>query len=279
MKRQSILLWVVAFLVTVLAAVYQRVTGPTYPLRGTVVLAGREVSFKLNRSEEQQSAVVKIATGDSSIRGWIEWKRYKTENPWTRSAMTYRDRFLTGELPMQPPAGKLLYRVTLEANGETVPIPTGGPAMIRFKGTVPPLVLWPHVLVMFLAILFSTRAGLEFFNSSPKLKTLTFLTVILVFVGGLVFGPIVQKYAFDSYWTGWPFGGDLTDNKTALALLGWVCALVALYRSKRPQAWALGAAIFLLLVYLIPHSLLGSELDYDKVDRLRNVKQELPAAR
>lgn len=279
MKRQSILLWVVAFLVTVLAAVYQRVTGPTYPLRGTVVLAGREVSFKLNRSEEQQSALVKIATGDSSIRGWIEWKRYKTDNPWTRSAMTYRDRFLVGELPMQPPAGKLLYRVTLEANGETVPIPTGGPAMIRFKGTVPPLVLWPHVLVMILAMLFSTRAGLEFFNSSPKLKTLTFLTVILVFVGGLVFGPIVQKYAFDSYWTGWPFGGDLTDNKTALALLGWVCALVALYRSKRPQAWALGAAIFLLLVYLIPHSLLGSELDYDKVDRLRNVKQELPAAR
>jgi hypothetical protein len=89
----------------------------------------------------------------------------------------------------------------------------------------------------------------------------------------------VQKYAFNSYWTGWPFGGDLTDNKTALAFLGWVCALVALYRSKRPRAWALGAAIFLLLVYLIPHSLLGSEIDYDKMDRSKNAKQEVPAAR
>jgi hypothetical protein len=80
----------------------------------------------------------------------------------------------------------------------------------------------------------------------------------LLILGGLVFGPIMQKYAFDAYWTGWPFGGDLTDNKTAVAALAWLCAALALSRSKRPVVWALAAAIIVLVVFLIPHSLLGS---------------------
>jgi hypothetical protein len=82
----------------------------------------------------------------------------------------------------------------------------------------------------------------------------------------LILGPIVQKYAFDAYWTGWPFGYDLTDNKTLIAFIAWIAAAVAIPRVRNPRWWLLGAAAVVLVVFMIPHSVLGSELDYRALD-------------
>ena len=166
-------------------------------------------------------------------------------------------------MPRQPPAGKLDYRVILKANSESLVLPEKEPAVIRFKGDVPNLILYPHILAMFLAMFLSTRTGLEIFSPSPRLKALTYWTLGFLIVGGMILGPIMQKYAFGAYWTGWPFGSDLTDNKTFVAVLGWVVAAIALYRAKRPEIWAAIAAVVLLAVYMIPHSVLGSELNYN----------------
>ncbi len=89
----------------------------------------------------------------------------------------------------------------------------------------------------------------------------------LLFVGGLVMGPVVQKYAFDAYWTGWPFGTDLTDNKTIVAFLGWLGAALMIPKSTKPHFLVIAAAVILLIIFLIPHSLLGSELDYSKLPK------------
>ena len=86
-------------------------------------------------------------------------------------------------------------------------------------------------------------------------------------MGGMIFGPIVQYYAFGSFWTGVPFGWDLTDNKTLIAMIGWVTAFITTRRSKRAPGWVLGASILMLVTFLIPHSLLGSQLDYAKLSK------------
>ena len=117
---------------------------------------------------------------------------------------------------------------------------------------------------MFLGMLLSTRAGFEVFNEGKDLRTLVYRTLTLLFVGGLVLGPLVQKFAFGMYWTGWPFGGDLTDNKTAIAVISWLLAAIMLKRSEHPARWAAFAAIITIVVFMIPHSVLGSEIDYSK---------------
>ena len=113
-------------------------------------------------------------------------------------------------------------------------------------------------------VLFSTRAGLECLLPQPQLKNYIYWTIALLSIGGLILGPIVQNYSFGQYWTGWPFGKDLTDNKTALIVLMWVVAAIALRRFKNPKRWTIAAAVITMVVYLIPHSVLGSELDYSK---------------
>ena len=58
---------------------------------------------------------VKIKTGDKKISGILEWKRYKTSDDWQSVEMKNENGFLTGNLPHQPPAGKLMYKVILSS--------------------------------------------------------------------------------------------------------------------------------------------------------------------
>ncbi len=261
-------LWLIAFIVTVAVAYYQRVTGPTYSLTGKTQLSGKEIQYKLLRSHGGESnAPVVIQTADSMVVGYLEWKRFKSRDPWSKVEMRYADGALTSELPHQPPAGKLQYRLTLLRGNEAAIIPAEEPVVIRFKGEVPLIVLVPHILAMFGSMLLAARAGLEYFNQQSNLKRITYWTMVLLFIGGFILGPLVQKYAFDAWWTGWPYGYDLTDNKTAIAFLAWIGVAFALKKSKKPKVWALVAAIVMFIVFLIPHSLLGSEIDYNAVDR------------
>ncbi len=265
--RKTFLFWLLAFIITAAGAYYQRITGPTYPASGKFFLSGKEINYKLERSHiSPENCLVEIKA-DPSVKGFLEWKRYKTNDKLISIPMTYSNGTLSAELPKQPPAGKLFYQVVLKSANDEITIP---PVVIRFKGDVPLFILIPHVLAMFAAMLLSTRAGLEFFNKQPNFKKHTYWTVGILFIGGLILGPIVQLYAFGAFWTGVPFGFDLTDNKTLIAFIGWIAALIAIYKSKKPKIWVLGAAILLLVVYLIPHSVLGSELDYNKTDQLKD---------
>jgi hypothetical protein len=97
------------------------------------------------------------------------------------------------------------------------------------------------------------------------------VALIGITIGGLVLGPIVQKHAFGAYWTGWPFGEDLTDNKTLAMWVAWVVAVAVLGRRREPgdrvaRSAVVGACLVMIAVYLVPHSLRGSQLDYGKVE-------------
>lgn len=262
MMRPAIL-WAVAVALTVSVAVYQRVTGPTYPVSGVRYVEGEKVSYRFHRAHPGETDhEVRIPVSSRITEAWLEWRRFGTADEWVRVPMAARDSFLTALLPHQPPAGKLEYRVQARGAGQLFSLPEGDPVVIRFRGDVPSYVMIPHVLMMFLSMLLSTRAGLEVFAPAPKLRGLVLGTLATLFIGGLILGPIVQKFAFDAYWTGWPFGRDLTDNKTAAAFLIWAVAAFGILGSRKKTSWALFAAIAMMIVYLIPHSLLGSELDY-----------------
>jgi hypothetical protein len=266
--NRSLLFWIIAIIITVLSAYYQRITGPTYPLVGKILINKQQIDYHLYTSHNStEDCVIKIDTKDTSISGFLEWKRFKTNDEFTKVAMTNNDGALSASLPKQPPAGKLQYRIILQKDSESFEIPTMQKfVVIRFKGEVPLFILIPHIIAMFVAMLISTRTGLEVFNKKPRLKIYTMWTITFLIIGGMILGPITQYYAFGEFWTGIPFGIDLTDNKTLIALIGWIIAAFMLKKSQNPKWWIVGASVLLFIVFLIPHSVLGSELDYNKID-------------
>jgi hypothetical protein len=273
--KKSILLWLIAFILTVFTAIYQRMTGPTYPISGEAVIGSEVIKYKLDRTHGGDgNHPVEVKIEDENITGQLVWKRYKTNDEWTYGDMQRENGKLAAYLPHQPPAGKLLYHVILQKDEQNIIIPSKGEVVIRFKADVPIYFLIPHVIFIFGAMLLSSRTGLEFFNEGKKFKQLTILTFIFVIIGGFVFGPIVQKYAFDAFWTGFPFGHDLTDNKILVGFIGWLLALIALYKFKNPRRWIVFASILMFVIFLIPHSLLGSELDYSELDKQTNINTQ-----
>jgi hypothetical protein len=269
---KKFLLWFLAFVITAGSAVYQRMTGPTYELSGMVELDGREIKYDLPRTHEiGDDCLIRIETDLDSVTGVLLYKRHNTADRWAPVPMAKAEGALSGILPTQPAAGKLDYTITLTGTSGSVTIPQAEAVVIRFKGAVPLWVLLPHVLIMFLAMLFSTRAGIEALLPKGKPRKLVIWTTGLVIAGGMILGPLVQKFAFGEYWTGFPFGTDLTDNKTLIALIAWVIALIAGRKGKSARGWIIAASIIMLAVYLVPHSLLGSELDYSQMETPRTV--------
>jgi hypothetical protein len=257
------LLWILAFLIAAGTMVYQRLTGPTYPKRGQAVIGGQTINFRLPRSSENlKDCEIVLAIPGADIGGYIEFRRFKTEDPWSKFPLIRRDDSLLGFLPKQPLAGKLAYRIVVLEGEKEVPLNGAEPVVIRFRGAVPAWVLIPHVFTMLLAMLLAARAGLAALDKKSKPIAYAKWAAIFLFLSGFILGPLMQYYGFGKLWTGFPFGHDLTDNKTLVALLGWIIALWAGRKGKEARAWVLAASILSLAVFLIPHSLLGSELDY-----------------
>jgi hypothetical protein len=265
------LLWILAFLLTAFVLLYQRVTGPTYPKRVKMELAGETVSAELLRTHViTADCPVRLSVPSQDTVGYVRYKRFPTGDSWTRLDMRREGSDLLAQLPKQPMAGKLAYQVVLSSQGQETILPSDEPVVMRYKGEVPGPVLILHILVIFGALFFSFRAGFEAIRKDGNVRKLAIITAVFLFVGGIILGPLMQKYAFDAWWTGFPVGKDLTDTKTLFALLGWIIALIA-GRSGRPaRGWYLAAFALTLIVFLIPHSVLGSELDYSTLDQAIN---------
>ncbi len=266
MRTRRWLMWTIALLITLVSAVYQRMTGPTYPVRGKVTVGSEELRFRLLRSHENPGdAEIEVSAPDRQMTGTYEYRRHPSNDTWTRKPLERNGDLLIARLPGQSAAGKMAYRIYLGKPGVDPVALTPAPLILRFKDYVPRLtVLYPHILLMFVGMLCSTRAGLEAMARGGATLTLSIWTAVLIFAGGLVLGPVVQKYAFNAYWTGWPLGNDLTDNKTAVALIFWLAALWRLRKNPDAGALAVVAAAVTLAVFAIPHSVLGSQLDYTK---------------
>ncbi len=222
----------------------------------------RMVKNKLIRTAECGSdAEISLHVPDTAVKGILQYKRYKSYDEWRELKMERKNDSLVAYLPAQPPAGKIVYKIFLEQNIKRTSL-TDEPVIIRFKGAVPTWILIIHLVLIFSAMLLSTRTGLEALFNGPYVITYTRLTLILLFVGGLILGPVIQKYAFGALWTGWPMGHDLTDNKTALAFIFWLIAFIQQQRNHKYKGWVIIAAAVLLIAFLIPHSMWGSELNY-----------------
>ncbi|HZK93729.1 MAG TPA: hypothetical protein VFC67_05935 [Prolixibacteraceae bacterium] len=256
-------IWIFAILITAAAGYYQRVTGPTKPLKTEVSNGIQRFPVVFQRTHGGTTdCPVELQISDITVKGFLLYRKYPSKDEMTKIELKREGDKLTAFLPNQPPAGKLEYKVALEKDGNPIILDNGASVIIRFKGEVPHVVLIIHIILMFLGMLFSNVTGIYALFRIRSYKFMTVLTFAILAVGGLVLGPIVQKYAFNEWWAGVPFGWDLTDNKTLIAILVWLMALEML-RNKNSAFWVVLASLVTIVIFAIPHSLFGSQLDQE----------------
>ncbi|MCK5583591.1 MAG: hypothetical protein KAI33_07375, partial [Elusimicrobiales bacterium] len=170
---KKIFFWILSFIITVSFAYFQKITGPTYPIKNSLKYKESILNYHLPRSctigkndclikikiEEarqrvsakgkEQRVEISELKSESDWVGTIVWRRYKTSDEWSFLEMDYADKELRACIEEQPPAGKIEYKVEIGDKKNKVLI-TQKSVITRFKGFVPPYVLIPHIIFMFL---------------------------------------------------------------------------------------------------------------------------------
>ena len=258
--------WLFAIIITLGAMVYQRMTGPTHPKRVKYEVNGAFQTSSFPRSGDSGTdCKIELNKIPSDCEVNLYYRHYPSKEDWQQIPFIVNEfGEATSALPSQPAAGKLEYYIEIKNNkdNKVIELSKSEPIAIRFKNPVPLWAIIPHVILIFIAMLFSNLTGILALFNNDKFKYYGILTIGFLFVAGFIFGPIVQKYAFGAYWTGFPFGFDLTDNKTLIAFVAWAIAVYFNRKERRPLLSA-AAAIVMIIVFSIPHSLRGSELNYE----------------
>ena len=248
--------WLLAVVITLALSIYQRMTGPTYPKRIAVELDGGSYKIKLPRSGVQHDEIVTLKGIPSDIKSQIHYRCYPTTDDYTTVDFVWKDSVWQAALPVQPVAGKLQYFLTVDGKDYL----KDEPVVIRFRNDVPAYILIPHILLMFAAMLFAVYTFL-LVVTRRKYSVWLKITVGTLFVGGFILGPLVQHAAFGPWWAGFPYGTDLTDNKTLISFLFFIVALATL-RWKYNKWVVVLAVLVMIVIFSIPHSTYGSEYDY-----------------
>ena len=285
-KLKHIGVWVLALFITLVASVYQKTTGPTYPKKVKVEFSDTTYQFKLIRSQEIGTPCsVNVDVNGDKLEGTVFYKRLGVNEAWTEVSMQNQrinEKAFWGEgdeklvlsaiLPEQPEAGKIQYFIQLTKNKEVQFVEKEQPVVIRFKGAVPLFVLIPHIFFMFSAMLLASASAIYFLiKNYDKAKNFGTRSFGALLFGGMILGPIVQKFAFSEYWTGIPFGWDLTDNKTLIAFAASAIAVGVNWKNNKKPILFLFATIVLYIIFTIPHSAFGSEFNYDTGEVVQGV--------
>jgi len=102
-RRRLWPLWLLALLVMLAAAVYQRRTGPTYPVRGTAQAGGETISYRLPRSAIAGADAAISIPAVPGLTGELRWRRLRSDDDWRELTLVREGERLHAALPAQPP--------------------------------------------------------------------------------------------------------------------------------------------------------------------------------
>ncbi len=179
-------------------------------------------------------------------------------------------------LPPYRQGDKVRYAIQLvRHDGTQVRMPRGGGwYVVRYKAHADTWVLVAHVAAMFAGFFCMVLA---FFAAVRALRSgagkrgamaATRWVLLFTFLGGGPLGFILNRQTFGPAWEGYPFGVDITDNKTMIMFLFWLVSALLAWGSfvgrgeERDRLGAKGFAravvasfIVSLALFLIPHSI------------------------
>ncbi len=186
-RGKSISLWIISIIIMVFVVVYQKTTGPTYPVKGEINIEGIEVDYSLPTSNDgEYTKLVYLIDESKSITGTYKIRRFKSHDEWSNFELIRSGDTLYFEIPHQPAAGKVMYHVFLKKGDKPAVALTENPIILRFRDAVPFSIVLLHIIFIFATITLSTRTGFEALYNGNKVKIFTILTLISLIIGGFV---------------------------------------------------------------------------------------------
>ncbi len=250
--KQSLILWISAFAISFLFAFGNRMISPEYPVTRSFGINMKRVTYKFEkvyRGKDDYKIVV--GTDTDSLNGSILWKVKNSNSGWNSASMKFSGNTLTGKIPHQPPSTLVDYRVKVWKGNNIFYLPPGGKITLKYFSSVPSSIMGFYYLTLYLALIFSVRTGLDYFNENQKIKKLALFTIMIWIANVIVFNPVKHSYELSTRIgsTILPIT-DLFDIRHLILLIIWILGIILIFNLKNYKTWAAIAGAATLIAFL-----------------------------
>jgi hypothetical protein len=264
--KKNIILWLGAIIITFLAGYMHNVTGPDYPVSGTIGIKGQMVTFKFDKIYRgNDSYNVFIRSDVKNISAFLLWqnvadpfvalgpRKNQAAPIWHRDVMTDSGFLIKGKIPHHNPGDKVAYRVELNYFGKQYFLPEDKPVTIMFLGHVNSSVMNIFYIVLFGGLILAVRTGLEVFKDKPKIGIYTIFTMIFFFLYTVCMVPLKRTYELNAINHFVPPVNLLITYQSVLLFLIWIIGLVLIFNFKGNRIIPLFFSSLTLIIYILVH--------------------------
>ncbi len=207
----------------------------------------------------------------------IRWMQPPSTEIQGRTMFEIRPGVYEGCLPPMEKGTKFTYWIAVRNVEQTtarVPADDAKFGVLKYKGEASPVVIVAHVVFMFAAFFFMVMSALSAVDilrgRADKKRAVRAARWVLAtsFIGGWPLGFVLNYQTFGPLWEGFPFGYDITDNKTQVIFVLWLVSMLLAWGSftgtgegkdrlgRRAFAIAIVACFLVsLALFILPHSI------------------------
>lgn len=207
----------------------------------------------------------------------VRWTSPPSREIQARGMLQIEPGLYEARLPEFEKGTKIRYWIAASnSEGTTVRLPQdpGKFGVLKYKGKASNLVVGAHILFMFGAFFFmvmSFLAAIEILRGREDKKNAVRAArwvLVTSFIGCWPLGFVLNYQTFGPLWEGFPFGYDVTDNKTQVIFILWLASLFLAWGSfigkgeekdrlgRKAFALAIVACFFVsLALFILPHSI------------------------
>jgi hypothetical protein len=248
--KHSLILWILALLLTFLSGYIQSGTSEYYPVTGTIGIDEKKVSYRFEKIyNDKDDYTFIIRTDNTDIQAVVKWKK-ENEKDWKTIEMKKIEEALAADIPKQKAGEKILYFAEIK-KGEQKFIVPNKPVTLLFMGYVPSMISFLSNFALFGGLLLSFKTGLEFFNEKQKIKKLTLFTTAFFFVYTIAVTPLRKSYELNAINNKVVPITSLFDLQSILLFIIWIAAMIVVFKVKNPKMPAMVFAIITALVFLL----------------------------
>ncbi|MDR3611607.1 MAG: hypothetical protein P4L27_13645 [Ignavibacteriaceae bacterium] len=263
--KQNIILWLGTIIITFLAGYMHNVTGPDYPVSGTIGIHGQKVTFKFDKiysGNDSYNVIIKSDVKD--VKAFLLWKDIppyhlspgllkQLPSVWHRAVMSDSGSFIKGRIPKHNPETFAAYRTELNYNGKQYFLPEDKPVTIKFLGYVNSSVMNIFYFVLFGGLILAVRTGLESFNNNRRIGMYTIFTCIFFFLYAVCLVPLKSSYELNALNHFVPPIHSLITFQSLSLLLLWIIGLSLIFNFKGNKIIPLVLSSLTVILYIFIH--------------------------
>jgi hypothetical protein len=254
-KKVTLLLFSVGL--AIVATFIQQLTSSDRPHRKYVVVNDTLVKVVLPVVHEGDD-IISFVLPDTSIKAYIYYKQLNIDEHWDKITCIRMGENIESVFPFHKPNIKIQYFIELIKNGKSYFVAKNNPVVLRFQDLPPKYLMFPYVILMFIALTLACFSGILALMKSESYKKMVAVTFYLILSGTLL-SLVIHLVTFKHLLIQISVYNDISFYKNLGILVLWF-SLFYLNKKYALKVATIAISFITLLLYCLPQHFISKWL-------------------